>query len=123
VLEIVGIAAAVLLFLVLGVWHKRRENALADAEYMNKNKGVGAGYIALGETALPSQHRPQPNPIASSSSSAQAVILGTSNIAKYSVGQRVSGMGQSGSLSGTITAITGESPFATSGRGQLTIQP
>jgi serine/threonine protein kinase len=104
-----------------GLWQKRRANTLADAAYMDKGV-VGAGYIALGETALPSQHRPQPNPIASSSS-AQAVILDTSNIAKYSVGQRVCGMGQSGSLSGTITAITGESPFATSGRGQLTIQP
>jgi hypothetical protein len=104
---------------LVGAWFARKRRR-QEAQ----NKGVvGAGYIALGETALPSQHRPQPNPIASSSS-AQAVILNTSNIAKYSVGQQVCGMGQSGSVSGTITSITpGESPFATSGRGQLTIQP
>ena len=36
------------------------------------------------------------------------MILNTSNIAKYSVGQRVCGMGQSGSLNGTITAVTGD---------------
>ena len=50
------------------------------------------------------------------------VVLDTSNIAKYRVGQHVSGMGNTGSISGTISAIIGDVPFATSGRGKLTIQ-
>ena len=48
-------------------------------------------------------------------------VLGTSNVAKYDVGKRVSGLGKRHDLAGTVVEVTPTFPGAVNGPGTITI--